>query len=156
LKLSVWPHPLVLDYGNAVVGSFGEVWGQAVLVVALLAGTTVALVRKPVLGFLGAWFFVILAPSSSVVPLVTQTIAEHRMYLPLAGIVTLGVAWFVACLGPRAAWPCILGGVMLGGVAHARAKLYPDPLAIWSDSVAHAPTSARAHNNLALELQRAG
>ncbi len=66
-------------------------WPQALLLVLLAASTMVALWRKPALGFVGAWFFAILAPSSSVVPLVTQTIAEHRMYLPLAAAVTLAV-----------------------------------------------------------------
>jgi hypothetical protein len=83
LKLSFWPHPLVLDYGTAVVHSVADVWWQAIVVLALLGLTIWALVRKPVAGFLGAWFFVILAPSSSVVPILTQTMAEHRMYLPL-------------------------------------------------------------------------
>jgi hypothetical protein len=36
---------------------------------------------------LGAWFFVILAPTSSVVPIVGSPMAEHRMYLPLAAVV---------------------------------------------------------------------
>ena len=51
-----------------------------------------SLVYRPRLGFLGAWFFVILAPSSSVVPVAGQTIAEHRMYLPLAAVIVLALA----------------------------------------------------------------
>ena len=41
------------------------------------------------LGFLGAWFFMILAPSSSVVPIVTEMAAERRIYLPLAAVIVL-------------------------------------------------------------------
>jgi len=92
LRLSVWPHPLVVDYGTAVVRSALDVWPQALLLVALVAGTIHSLWRRPALGFAGAWFFAILAPSSSVVPLATQTIAEHRMYLPLAAVIVAGVA----------------------------------------------------------------
>ena len=92
LKLSVWPHPLVFDYGTALVHSLAEVWWQAIVVGSALGLTIWALIRNPRSGFLGAWFFVILAPSSSVVPLVTQTVAEHRMYLPLAAVIVAGVA----------------------------------------------------------------
>ncbi|MDI1249518.1 MAG: hypothetical protein PSV13_11695, partial [Lacunisphaera sp.] len=77
LQLSFWPHPLVLDYGAEMVRRPGEVWGQGILVLTLLLATGWALVRRPVWGFVGAWFFVILAPSSSFVPLTTQPIAEH-------------------------------------------------------------------------------
>ena len=44
----------------------------------------VALVGADPAGFPGAWFFLILAPTSSVLPIVTEVAAEHRMYLPLA------------------------------------------------------------------------
>jgi len=42
--------------------------------------------RHP-LAFLGAWFFLILAPSSSVLRSSTEVAAEHRMYLPLAAVI---------------------------------------------------------------------
>ena len=41
------------------------------------------------LGFLGAWFFMTLAPSSSVVPIATEMAAERRIYLALAAVVVL-------------------------------------------------------------------
>jgi hypothetical protein len=46
LQLSIWPHPLVLDYGTAVVDSLAAVWWQAFVVVALLTATAWALVRS--------------------------------------------------------------------------------------------------------------
>ena len=61
--------------------------------------TLVALWRWPKIGFLGAWFFAILAPTSSIVPVATQIVAEHRMYLPLAAVVTAVTlaGYFVCC-----------------------------------------------------------
>ena len=53
-----------------------------VVVVALGLLTLVALWRWPMLGFLGAWFFVTLSPTSSFVPIATEVGAERRMYLP--------------------------------------------------------------------------
>src|SRR5579871_2042385 len=98
LRLSFWPDPLVLDYGSELAHAPSEIIPYAIIVLLLLATTIVALCYWPRWGFLGAWFFLILAPSSSIVPLVTQTGAEHRMYLPLAAIVLLVV------LGSHSLW----------------------------------------------------
>lgn len=156
LKLSLWPHPLVLDYGTGVVHSVAAVWWQGLGVLALLSGVVWALARRPVLGFAGAWFFLILAPSSSVVPLVTQTMAEHRMYLPLAGVIVLAVFVAQRFLGRRAVW--LLTGLALafGGATFARNRDYRDVVGIWADTVTKYPLNARAHNNLAWALQREG
>ncbi len=94
LRLSFWPHPLVFDYGMRIATEPAEIILPGLVVMALVACTVAAFLHpawRPS-GFLGAWFFLILAPSSSVVPIVTQTGAEHRMYLPLAAVVALTVA----------------------------------------------------------------
>jgi hypothetical protein len=82
LWLSVWPHPLVFEYGGFWIKGFDEIALQVVIVFGLLAGTVFALWRRSALGFLGAWFFGILAPTS-LAPGTTQMIVEHRMYLRL-------------------------------------------------------------------------
>jgi tetratricopeptide (TPR) repeat protein len=156
LKLSFWPHPLVLDYGPAGMNSLGAVLWQAVVVLALLAAAVAALIRKPAAGFLGACFFIILAPSSSVVPLVTQTMAEHRMYLPLVSVVSLVVLTGYRWIGSRATWPLVAVAVVLGFVTIARNHDYRDTVAIWTDNVAKYPQGARGHNNLAWALQQQG
>ncbi len=156
LTLTVWPHPLVLDYGTDVVKQWPAVWGQAALLLALAGGTVWALVRRPWLGFLGVWFFALLAPSSSLVPVATQTMAEHRMYLPLLTPVALAVAGLHAWLGRRGLW---LGAAVAAGfglLTAARNTDYRSALAIWTDTVAHRPGNARARYNLAIELTAAG
>ena len=90
LKLSVWPHPLVFDYGAEWVAHGVDVVPAAAVLALLAGGTLYGLKRQPVLGFAGAWFFAILAPSS-LIPGPRQTMAEHRMYLALAVVVSLGV-----------------------------------------------------------------
>ena len=156
LKLAVCPHPLVLDYGTAVAQSLAEVWRQGLIVLALLATTVWALVRKPVLGFAGAWFFVILAPSSSFVPLVTQTIAEHRMYLPLAAVLAAVASAAHRWLGSRPAL-ALLAFVALacGSATIARNRDYASALVLWQDNVAHRP-HARVLTALGVELVHAG
>jgi hypothetical protein len=91
LRLAVWPSSLVVNYGWPMPLGLRDALPQALTVVALLGVTIAALVRSPPLGFLGAWFFITLAPTSSIVPIATEVGAERRMYLPLIPIVALVV-----------------------------------------------------------------
>ena len=156
LKLSFWPYPLVLDYGNVLVRYPADVALQILLVLTLAAGTVVASIRRPALGFLGAWFFVILAPSSSMLPLVTQTVAEHRMYLPLAAVV---LAVVLAVDRALRRWSLPVFGVLavagLVGTMRRNAD-YRDEVVLWRTSLAACPTSARAHSNLGRALYDRG
>lgn len=148
LKLSFWPHPLVVDYGMAVAKSVGEVWWRGSIVVGLLAATLVALRRKPALGFLGTWFFVILAPSSSFVPLTTQTIAEHRMYLPLVAVIVLSVAACACWFGRRGLVALAVLAIGAGWMTERRNLDYQDDMILWSDTVAKQPENSRALSGL--------
>jgi tetratricopeptide (TPR) repeat protein len=152
LGLVVWPRPLVFDYGTDVVQRVAAVAPQALVLMLLVAGTIVMLRYRPVLGFLGVWFFAILAPSSSVVPLFGQTMAEHRMYLPLAAVIALVVLGLYARIGQRSLIIFAAAVVGLGWLTIQRNKDYRSNLAIWSDTVAKRPGSARAHYNLGAAL----
>ncbi len=156
LGLSFWPHPLVLDYGIGLVRSVADVWWQGTIVVALFAGTLWALVRQPALGCLGAWFFMILAPSSSVVPLVGQTMAEHRMYLPLAAVVVLAVTSTYLLLGRKSLLLLAAAAVALGATTVRRNQDYASTISICEDTVAKCPDNARAMALLADYYRRAG
>jgi tetratricopeptide (TPR) repeat protein len=170
LRLAVWPHPLVFDYGTPLVQSLKEVVPSGAAVLLLGLATLAALWRWPKVGFLGAWFFAILAPTSSVVPVVTQTIAEHRMYLPLAAVWTGIVA--ACCWAGRQmvqARRISLQGAKMAAVAavtvvailfvsmtHQRNLVYRSAFAMWEDTLAKMPDSARAHNNFGIQLVHAG
>ena len=162
LRLAFWPHPLVVDYGMGLETSLAAVWPQALLVVALLAATAWALVRRPVVGFAGAWFFGILAPSSSVLPLASQTIAEHRMYLPLAAVLAVGVLGLHSLIRRPAVtltftftFTLTLAAAFAALTARRTAD-YRSELGLWRDTVAKVPASARAHYDLGVLLDRAG
>ncbi len=86
LRLSFWPAPLCLDYGWPVAKSAWEIIPPAVAISVLFLTTCVALWRWPRWGFLGACFFLTLAPSSSLLP-IPDLAFEHRMYVPLAPLV---------------------------------------------------------------------
>ena len=156
LGLVVWPHPLVFDYGTATVGRLGEVWPQALLLVTLAAGTLWAVARRPGWGFAGACFFLILGPSSSLVPVASQTMAEHRMYLPLIVPVMLTVSGLYVWLGRRSFLICGALAAGCGGLTLLRNADYRTELALWSDTVAKRPTNGRAHNNLGKAVFAAG
>ncbi|MEY3774955.1 MAG: hypothetical protein RLZZ129_1735 [Verrucomicrobiota bacterium] len=156
LRLAIVPWPLTYDHGTAVVTQLGAVWWQAIFLAALLGATGWALWRRPAAGFLGAWFFVILAPSSSVVPLVEQTVAEHRMYLPLAAVLVAVVLGLHTGLGRKFA--AVLAALALAAAAGtlARNHTYRSEFALWQDTAAKAPDNFRAHYNLGSVYLEAG
>ena len=148
LRLSIWPHPLVFDYGSAVVKRPGAVMPQALILILLVAGIVAGLWRGTKVSFVGICFFAILSPSSSVVPNITQTMAEHRMYLPLAGVITLGVLGLYGLVGRRSLILFAAVAVGLALLTIQRNKDYRSELAIWSDTVAKCPDNERAHVGL--------
>jgi tetratricopeptide (TPR) repeat protein len=156
LALSFWPHPLVMDYGRTVAHDVREVWPQVLLLAGLLVVTLIAVLRKIPAAFAGVWFFAILAPSSSVVPLITQTIAEHRMYLPLAGVIVLTVTGAHALAGRRSFIALAAIAVVLMVASLRRNEVYRTALSAWGDVVAKLPDNPRALNNLGNLLDDAG
>jgi tetratricopeptide (TPR) repeat protein len=156
LKLAVWPHPLVVDYGTAVATRPGEVAPQAFALLLMLAATAIALWRRPALGFLGAWFFVILAPSSSVVPLVTQTMAEHRMYLPLAAVIALVVTGAHRLAGRTVTLPLLALAAGAVWLTFQRNEVYRSEESLWRDTVNKRPDNSRALSSLGNVLRDGG
>lgn len=170
LRLCVWPHPLIMEYGGYLSKCGSPVpcyWGIAY---GLLLATAVAWYYRPWLGFLGVWFFAILAPSSSIVPLLQQVAAEKRMYLPSAAVITLLVVcaylsgqWLVrrGALSRQAAGSMGKGLVVCVGCALAvatfcRNRDYRDEVLMWEDVLAKLPNNLRAHVNLGEVFLRRG
>jgi len=98
LKLMIWPARLVLNYGWAYETALRDVWPYFAVICAIGVATLWAVVRRPALGFLGVWFFLTLAPASSIVPVATEVGAERRMYLPGIAVITLIVLAVAALL----------------------------------------------------------
>ncbi|MBA4387878.1 MAG: hypothetical protein C0404_07845 [Verrucomicrobia bacterium] len=106
---AIWlVHPLgqCLDYAWQMADSAREVVWQGVFLCVLGLASLVRLARRNSFDYLGAWFFVCLGPTSSFIP--TGDMAfEHRMYLPLAGVVGTAVfGWYqLGCrLWSRVGW----------------------------------------------------
>lgn len=163
LRLMVWPSGLTLDYGMKPISGWAGLPG-AIALTAFLVATVAAwtrIARWGWLAFLGAWFFLLLAPSSSVVPIATEIAAERRVYLALAApivLVVVGIAWLVARLslktrptkGLVVAFAAI--ALVLAGLTFKRSALFKDPEALWRDAVKNAPNNPRAYDNLAATM----
>ena len=169
LQLAFWPAELCFDYGWSAAHFPSQVLLPGLLLLGLLGLTIWALAKRPAWGFLGAWFFVILTPTSSFVP-IKDVIFEHRMYLSLAAVVAavmiggwLAGQWLVARRTIRPATLPVLGvslvafaAVVLGTLTFQRNADYRTALSIWQDTVAKAPGNARAQTNFGLVLARDG
>lgn len=165
LGLAFWPHPLAIDYAWPFASSLADVWPAAVAVLLLIAATVWALRRAPAWGYLGLWFFVALAPTSSFVP-VADACFDHRMYLPLAALVTAVVlcgalaadAWRAASPAPAARWVpavALLAAIALLGFATIlRNADYADARTLWRGALDVNPRNARALFNCGYGLTR--
>ena len=153
LRLCFWPHPLVIDYSNwPIARSLRESFVSAMVVILLIGATLWAFRRRPWVGFLGAWFFLILAPTSSFIPILGEVAAERRMYLPLAAVVTLVVAgiWRIvaelrgndAVVLPAqrlAIGILIVDVLLLGWLTVRRNGDYRTEVSIWRDTAGNLP-----------------
>jgi protein O-mannosyl-transferase len=152
LWLTVWPVPLVVYYGFPLPVALTDVLPQALVVVALLAATIAAFRYRPHLAFLGAWFFITLAPSSSIVPIATEVGAERRMYLPLLAILVGAAAGAVPSIGrvgrvrPMHRHAIVAGlVVLLGAVTFARNREYASTLTLAERTLERWPTGVAHH-----------
>jgi tetratricopeptide (TPR) repeat protein len=154
--LSVWPAELTFDYGRLLVKNPAEVWLQGLVLVMLFAGSVVAMIRKSWAGVAGIWFFATLAPSSSVVPVATQTMTEHRVYLALAAValVVTAVVWRYA--GRLGLLVLAMAVPVLALATHRRNELYREPLKLWTDTTVKLPGSARAQGAVGYILSMDG
>jgi len=167
LRLSVWPAPLCLDYRDWPVADAWSDWlPQAAVILALLAATVVGLVRRSWWGFLGVWFFGILSVTSSFLP-IADLAFEHRMYLPLAAVVTAIVmgCYFVSSRLPSvpaqtslraSAGAACVALATLSVLTVVRNQDYSDRERMWRDVIAKRPGNARGYSNLGAILLDTG
>ncbi len=165
LQLCVWPDELVLDYWWPYAQQTGEIALPGALVLALLIATALGLIRRRWWGFAGVWFFAILAPTSSIIP-IRDLAVEHRMYLPLAGVIVIvvfGVDAAMRSLFRRAGLEDAHRGVILtvlvavvaislGVRTSVRNHDYASALTMWQDVIEKRPENPRAHYNLGREF----
>ncbi len=163
LRLCFWPHPLVISYQDwPIATTFMPILPEGLFILTLLALTAWAWWRRHPVALLGAWFFMILAPTSSFLPIVTEPAAERRMYLPLAAVL-IGVV--LAChafsrlaarrgavsgrgIAAVATVVLVIAASALGYASILRNRDYQTDLGIWTDAVTKRPKNWAALQNL--------
>jgi len=154
LRTAVWPDHFVFTYGEPLQLDFIGAAPFLALIVLLLAATAWAWLRKPSIGILGVAFFLLLAPTSTIVPIATEVGAERRMYLPLAALIALLVVAFARLSRFKAVSVAIVSIVLIV-LTSRRNSEYLTSEALWRSTVSNWP-SAVAHRNLATSLKLAG
>jgi protein O-mannosyl-transferase len=157
LWLTVCPVGQAADWGLETITDPLH-WGPRLAILLALARYTAwGTWRRQRWAFAGWWFFFVLGPTSSVIPVATQVAAEHRMYLALVAPVVLAV---VGLRLAAARWSArlVIGGAcvaltILGVLTIQRNALYASPLALWIDCANHRPENPRAITCVVVELR---
>ena len=173
VRLSLLPTSLAFDYDWAKAPSLVAALPYAIPVCVCAALVALGLYRRAPWAIFGAWFFLILSVTSTVMPF-DDLAFEYRMYLPLAaviaGVVIGGVELWRHVLAPRLAAAkarSLNGGslaflltaalvIVYGGQTFARNQDYKSETALWADTVVKRPENARARNNFGYQLQQQG
>ena len=161
-----WPATLVLDHGDRLVAGLQEVWPFVLATAVLGAGVAVGWWYRPRAFLPLVAAAILLAPTTSIVPVKTQTIAEHRMYLPAAfliGWVVTAVARAARRLGcERRPAGCRVVGLAVVAVVVAasvgrtsmRNRDFASAVTLWEQNVRDCPQNDRGLANLVAALIR--
>jgi hypothetical protein len=165
LKLAICPTGLCFDYWWPPARLSPGVIPAAVTIGSLLIIALIALFRKMPIAYPLIWIFLILAPTSSFIPR-PDPIVEHRMYLPLMGIVVLVVLGAYVILGKLGSAilrgetaRCIAGGVLYAAVLTSLIALtilrnvdYRSEETMWRQVIVRCPDNMRAYVGLGAAL----
>ena len=148
-----WPNQLAIDPYFVRAESILDIWPYGLLIVSLLMATGTMLYKRHRMGFWPCWFFIILAPTTSLIPIVTEVAAHRRMYLPILGVIVL-TGWLITKLTdaiskPQLVTP-ILGLCVLGVSVFTfqRSFVYQDAIQLHEEIRDKFPLNNRALKNL--------
>ena len=143
LRLLVFPYPQSLEYEFHDPGGFVTAGG---IVLMIAAGYW--LYRNErwwVAGLCVLAFFVLLAPTSSIIPSADPAF-EHRLYLPMLAF-SLFAATLLASI-PQRNFVAAAVLIALAVLTIGRERIWSSDIALWEDTVRKAPGKARVWFNL--------
>lgn len=170
LRLAIVPYGLNIDYAWQPMADDWRLYGPAMAAIGVLGLLTLyAAWKNPPLGFVGAWWFIILAPTSSVAPIIDMAF-EHRTYLSLIAVAVLivvagyeAIGWLVRRYddAPETASVWRASALMVFVAALISLTLYRNhdyrsELAMWRDVRFKVPLNPRGHYNYGVYLQTEG
>ena len=158
LQKIIWPKTLLLDYGFPRALAIADIWPQALFLILALSTTALLIRRVPRFGYLPLTFFIIIAPTSTIIPLANEVGAERRVYLAMVGPISMvATAAYALCQPSRILRHCYALVIFslvcgLGYRTIERNRDYATAFSIWKTTVKIAPDNPRAHNNLGFAL----
>lgn len=166
LRLSVWPTPLSVTYNASLSDAPQRYLLADGAMAALFIGSCVLLARRVGIAVALVGFFAILAPSSSIIPILSEVAAERRMYLPLLAPVlslVLGLAMLCQALLRPGARPmpwiacvCLLLTAACVHAARLRTRDYRSAEALFASALRADPDNPQAMWGLAAALDDGG
>lgn len=161
LKLLFWPDGQALDPCWPWRMSLSEAWPEVLPFALGLCLIVFLMVRFPRTGFLAGGWLLVLAPTSSIVP-IADAYFEHRMYLPIA-FLTAGFVLAIYQLARLATdtlklpqqspagislLVCVPVAMALGCVTYSRNTIYTSEVAAFMDTIQKYPDAARPRSSL--------
>ena len=151
LGIFLWPANLTLDWNFPISHTPFE-HGAIVWLAVLLAlmATAFTLRRRFPLACYGFFaFLILLAPTSSILPIL-DPVAERRLYFAMLGLLLILAEVLARVRIEQKA--LVAGGlavVLLAALAtHARAAVYSDEISVWEDTARKSPEFWRPHFSL--------
>jgi len=151
LRLLILPINQNLDYDYPLARSFFE--PGTLLSFALLLGVIIAgalLFKKHRLAAFGIFWFFLTLSLESLIPQ-SETIFEHRLYLPIIGFVFFVAYWFFFFLKKKTPATSMIVMILLIGISCAltyqRNGIWKDEVTLWTDVIKKSPGKARGYNN---------
>jgi tetratricopeptide (TPR) repeat protein len=104
----------------------------------------------PLAGYGYFLFLVLLAPTSSILP-IKDPIADRRMYLPVLGLILIAIDFLRRLKVERKVLATGAAALIVAATVatHARAEVWSDPILLWQDTALKSPNKVRAHFQLA-------
>lgn len=158
LQLVLLPVNQCADYGNISNGfpfirTFWrfDVVGCFLLLIGLFTSAVYLFKKNRAFSFGIFWFFLTLSVESSIIP-IADPMFEHRMYLPMVGMVVLFMN-SVFMIGLKLKTSRLYSFIaliilILGILSYSRNEIWKNDLTLWTDVIEKAPNNARAWYNL--------
>jgi protein O-mannosyl-transferase len=154
IRLAVFPLGQSVDHDFPVsrtVTDYGAIFCMALLV-ALVLTAILFRVRYPLACFGLLLFLILLAPTSSVIP-IADPLVERRMYLPMVGLILIACQW-----ASRMQWSTGLVSLVVvmlmtfGGLCYQRNRLWGKPEQVWASAAQESTSKGRPYLGLAESL----
>lgn len=156
----MWPFSISVDYDWKLCTSFinMDCIVPFFIICSLLFASCMVWIKDKTNGIIFgiAWFFICLAPRSTIVPS-TELMADYKTYLASFGLLFIAailITYYLNKFSSRISKGVFLGCCIIGlaTATYSRNLIWSTGLNFWGNIIKHAPEKARGYNNYAIEL----